>query len=214
MKLLLGVSHWINLLIVHVGRAVSWLIVPLMLIILVDVIARKVPGIWYAIDGTFLADYVSSVKLQEMEWHIHTLLFIVGLGYAYIYNMHVRVDLIRRKLPEKWHAYIEIFACAFLLIPYTSLLLYYGWNFVHASYVQNEGSQALTGLPYRWIIKSTLLIGIALMLLSGLRTLIRAVAFLREPPGTSFDAFTFDGGPAVAISVETPGRAQTPLSKL
>lgn len=207
MQLLRATSRWIDCLIVGTGRVTAWLIVPLMVVILVDVIARKVPAIWYAVSDTFLADYVSSVKLQETEWHLHTVLFVVGLGYAYVHNMHVRVDLLRRSFSQKWRAYLEIFACAVLLIPYTALLIYYGWDFVQSSFLQGEGSQALTGLPHRWLIKSTLLLGIALFLLSGVRTLILACLFLRQRETGEFDDFVFDGRLGTAESVESPGQS-------
>lgn len=201
MRLLAAVADGLDRLIVGLGRAVGWLCLPLMLVILLDVVARKIPGFWIAVENSFLGGLVSSVKLQETEWHLHTLLFVFALGYAYVCNMHVRVDLLRRRFPPRAQAWLEILACLFLLIPYTALLFYYGWDFVAVSYAQGEGSQAMTGLPQRWLIKSTLLAGIALFLLSGVRTLIRAVLFLRGGSG-SFDDFAFLGGSA-AVGAES-----------
>lgn len=211
MRQLAAVAAGLDRLIIGLGRAVAWLIVPLMLIILLDVVARKIPGFWIAVEGSFLAGLVSSVKLQETEWHLHTLLFVFALGYAYVYNMHVRVDLIRRRFSQKLRAWLELLSCLFLLIPYTALLLYYGWDFVAVSFAQGEGSQAMTGLPQRWLIKSTLLLGIALFLLSGLRAALRAILFLRGAGGGDFDSYAFHGSAAaVGLGSATDGMAAPP----
>ncbi len=106
-----------------VGRFGSWFIVPLVIITCFDVIARKIR--WQQDDGTMAGAQIwlvenfgrmfESTLLQELEWHSHTVLFAFVLGYGYIWNTHVRVDLVRENLAFKKKAWIEFIGLTFFL---------------------------------------------------------------------------------------------------
>ena len=101
-----------------------------------------------------------------MEWHLHTAIFLLTLGYAYINNAHVRIEVIREKYSSVLKSIFEILGILLFLIPYSFMIIYYGLDFVSRSYNLNEVSSALTGLSHRWIIKSFIPIGM-LMLFGG-----------------------------------------------
>ena len=100
-----------------VGRFGSWLILPLILVTVFDVTARKL--VWIQI---WLVEHLGrifeSTLLQELEWHFHTALFALVLGFGYIYNTHVRVDLVRETLSFRKKAWIEFLGLTFFMIPY------------------------------------------------------------------------------------------------
>ncbi len=77
-----------------VGKLASWLILPLIAMIMFDVITRKIDFIkeWSA---QFTMDYGVSVSfiLQDLEWHLHGALLLLTFGYGYLLNAHVRVDM-------------------------------------------------------------------------------------------------------------------------
>ncbi len=143
----------------------AWLVVPLVGVTLFDVITRR-----------FFV--LGSTKLQEMEWHLHTGLFLLCLAWGYLVDAHVRVDLVREKFAPRTKAWIELVGCVAFLLPYAALILYFGYDFVLVSFQQGEGSAATTGLPHRWIIKSTIVIGFVFVLGAGLAVLFRKIAFL------------------------------------
>ena len=64
-----------------------------------------------------------STLLQELEWHSHTVLFAFVLGYGYIWNTHVRVDLVRESLSFRKKAWVELFGLTFFLIPFILIYL-------------------------------------------------------------------------------------------
>jgi TRAP-type mannitol/chloroaromatic compound transport system permease small subunit len=152
-----------------VGRAATWLALPLAAVIIFDVITRR-----------FLV--LGSTKLQEMEWHLHAVLFMFCLGFAYIMNAHVRIDLLRDKLSERSKSWIEVVGCVVLAIPYIALLLFLSIGAAYDSYRVGEISSAGTGLPYRWIIKSCMSIGFLLLLLACVSVLMRHLLLLVAPP--------------------------------
>ena len=110
-----------------------------------------------------------------MEWHLHSAIFLLALGFAYIRNSHVRIEIVREMYPSLLKAIFEILGVLFFLIPHTLMIIYYGIDFVSRSYNLNEVSAALTGLSHRWIIKSFIPLGMLLLLLAGLSILIKNV---------------------------------------
>ena len=67
---------------------------------------------------THIGRYFESTLLQELEWHLHTALFALVLGFGTIYNTHVRVDLIRDTCSFRKKIWIEFLGLTFFMIPY------------------------------------------------------------------------------------------------
>ena len=163
------------------GKLAAWLILPLIGIIMFDVITRKYQFMQQWIMSTPLYEFMSPTKLQELEWHLHTALFLLALGYAYTVNAHVRVDLLREKLTDRGQAWVELLGICLLMLPYVLVVMYYGWTFVHQAWESNESSDAMTGLSHRWVIKSFVLLGLFLALMAGISTLLRQLVYLFGP---------------------------------
>lgn len=162
-----------------VGRGVSWLILPLIFIIMIDVITRKIEYIadWSA-DITIEYGYSVSFILQDLQWHIHGVLLMLTFGMGYLANAHVRVDIFREMGSRRTQCWIELFGLLFLAIPFLTLAIIKSIDMVTISYAQNEGSESLVGIPWRYIIKSCLPIGFFIVMLAAIATLIRVVTYL------------------------------------
>jgi TRAP-type mannitol/chloroaromatic compound transport system permease small subunit len=152
-----------------IGRASTWLALPLAAVIIFDVVTRR-----------FLV--LGSTKLQELEWHLHAVLFMFCVGFAYIVNAHVRIDLFRDKLSERGKSWIEVFGCVVFAIPYIALLLFLSIGAAWDSYLVGESSSAGTGLTHRWIIKSCMSFGFLLLLLACISVCFRHILLLFAPP--------------------------------
>lgn len=148
-----------------VGRLSAWALLALMLVIVTDVFLRR----WFIIGST---------KLQELEWHLHGFLFLMGLGWAYSKNAHVRIELVSERLSARTRAWIEMIGCLLFLLPYVSAVLWFGYDYVAYSFAYNEASASPTGLADRWIIKSVIVIGFGLLSLAALSRLLEAIVFL------------------------------------
>ena len=135
----------------------------LMGLIVIDVVGRR-----------FLA--LPTVAIQEAEWHAHGVLFLFCIGATYLRDGHVRVELIRDRLSERARAVIEVAGTILFLLPYMAVILWYGIDLAVQSYASGEGSAAAQGLGSRWVIKSALPIGFALMMLAGAVVLFRSLA--------------------------------------
>ena len=163
----------------RIGRGVSWLILPLIFIIMFDVITRKIEYIatWSA-DITIEYGYSVSFILQDLQWHIHGVMLMLTFGMAYLANAHVRVDIFRELGTRRSQCWIEFIGLVFLAIPFLLLALYYSVDMVALSYHQNEGSESLVGIPWRYVIKTSLPIGFFVLLLAAVATLIRVATYL------------------------------------
>ncbi|MFQ5849516.1 MAG: TRAP transporter small permease subunit [Candidatus Binatia bacterium] len=146
----------------RVGKLVAWLQLPIMAIIMFDVVFRR-----------FLD--VGSVMLQELEWHLHTILFLFAAAYAYQSDVHVRIDIIRHRLSERARAWIELIGCFLFLIPYTAIVLWLSIGFVERSWGLGEVSDAPGGLPYRWLIKSSMPLAFSILFLQAWSVALRKI---------------------------------------
>jgi TRAP-type mannitol/chloroaromatic compound transport system permease small subunit len=182
METLVRISDALRALVERAGQLAKWLIVPLVAVTIWDVITRKFISLQVAI-GSVFGNLLNSTKLQEMEWHLHTALFALCLGFGYIHNAHVRIDLISGGRSPRWRAWIEFLGCVFFLVPYCLVVIYFGYDFALTSYVQGEISASLVGVPHRWIIKSIFLVGMVLALFAGISILLRYFIVLFGPRG-------------------------------
>ena len=150
------------------GRVGSWACVPLVAFILVDVVSRR-----------FF--HSGSTTLQELEWHFHAFLFLSCLGYAYIRNAHVRIDLVREHLTERSRTILELAGFVLVLAPFCSLMIWYGVDIAWRAWQQGEGSPNPGGLPHWWIVKSAVPLGLLVLLLAGAAVAIRKSLLLFAP---------------------------------
>lgn len=177
----------------RVGIAASFLYVPMMVIILYDVMQRKY--LHWAPDFTdsVLYQTFSSTRLQEMEWHLHAVLFLLALGFGYVRNAHVRIELVRDTLKPRTKAWIELLGALLFMVPYCYVVIEYGAENALRAYAIGEGSDALTGLPYRFIIKGMLPIGFVFVALAGLSAAFKSIVYLFGPESLRDESATYVG---------------------
>ena len=183
-----------------VGSWGAWLILPVILVTCFDVIARKIrwvddqglvhgAQIWLV--GTFGHMFGSTI-LQELEWHFHTALFALVLGYGYIWNTHVRVDLVRENLHFRKKAWLEFLGLTFFLIPYTCIVIYFATVYAWDSYQMHEISASTVGLTHRFIIKSILAFGLIVALIAGLAVWLQVISVLFGPQDIRYPLMTLE----------------------
>ncbi|HEU4644602.1 MAG TPA: TRAP transporter small permease subunit [Burkholderiales bacterium] len=196
----LRLSERLRVFVDFVGRKGSWLMLPMVLITIVDVVGRKIS--WLDDAGrlhgmqVFLVSVFGrifeSTMLQELEWHFHAALFALVLGYGYIHNAHVRVDLIRENLAFRRKAWLELFGITFFLIPFTCTILYFAMSYAYGAFVMGEQSTSTVGLTHRWIIKSVLVFGLATVVTAGIAVWLQIALVLFGDPSRRFQLMTME----------------------
>ena len=150
------VSEW-------TGRLTSWLVLGMVALITYDVAMRYL----------FRA---GSVALQELEWHLFAVIFLIGAAYTLKHDSHVRVDVLyqSRWMSPRRRALVNLVGTLVSLVPFCLLVIVSAWPFVHDAFIHGEGSPDPGGLPYRWLLKAAIPVGFGLLLLQGLATALRA----------------------------------------
>ena len=105
MTALIGLSNAIKAVLEKLAFASGWLLIVLMCITCIDVFARK------------LSLPVPLTKFQELEWHMHTAVFSLWMGYNYVINAHPRVDSYTETLKFRTKAWIEFWGCVLFALP-------------------------------------------------------------------------------------------------
>ena len=191
MPAILRFSEFLRRLVDRVGRFGAWFAMPMILITAFDIGIRLtgVMQIWLVEN---VSQYFGSTLLQELEWHAHTVLFALVLGFGYIWNTHVRVDLIRERLDFRKRAWIELIGLTFFLLPFCSVIVYYAVVYAYDSWVIGEISASLVGLHHRWIIKSIFAIGIIVAVLAGISVWLQIAVALFGPQHWRFPLMTVE----------------------
>ncbi|MFU8814444.1 MAG: TRAP transporter small permease subunit [Pseudomonadales bacterium] len=158
-------SRMIDPWLVKMGQWISWLWAALLVVIVVNVVARYAFGL-------------GRIEFEEIQWHLYSAGFLLGLAYTYQADAHIRVDVLHERLSPRRKAWVELYGILLFLLPFITLILVYSVPFVISSYRFGEVSQAPGGLPLRWVIKAMLPLGFALLLIATLSRLTRVWALL------------------------------------
>ncbi len=159
------VSRVIDPWLARFGTWLSWIWLVLLLVIVTNVVLRYLFS-----EGR--------IEFEELQWHLYSFGFLVGLSYAYQADAHIRVDVLHERFPPRLKAWVELYGTLLLTLPFVALVLIYGVPFVASSFALGEVSSSPGGLPYRWLIKAMLPLGFVLLLLAVIARLSRVWAFL------------------------------------
>ena len=126
------------------------------------------------------AFHEGSVALQELEWQLFDILFLLGLAYALKHDKHVRVDILYTRFSPRMKEIIRIVTMLLFVIPFGLLVVWYSWDFTLQSFLQHESSPDPGGLCCRWIIKSFVVVAFGLLMLQAVSETIKAFYRLRQ----------------------------------
>ena len=78
-------------------------------------------------------------------------------------------------------AWIELLGVLLFAIPYCLVAIYFSYDFFHIAWQYNESSDSATGLPWRWIPKGIISIGLVLLLAAVVAVGLRLLVYLWGP---------------------------------
>ena len=161
-KLADGIDRFVDL----VGRSFSWLALVVALVMGLNVLLRygfSLGWIW----------------AQELEWHLLVPLTLVGMSYALRHGEHVRVDVLFAKLDDRAKLAVDLISAVIAMI-FSLLVIWLSLAYVEQSWSIGEGSPNPGGIDYRYVIKSMIPIGFALLFMQSLSHAIRHTLALRR----------------------------------
>lgn len=161
MNILLSIAHGIDKIILLSGRLISWLVVVLIMVVSYDVMMR------YLFNS-------GSIALQELEWHLFAMIFLLGAAYTMQENQHVRLDLYyqSRFVTDYQRNIIDFIGTLVFLLPFCLIIIVSSWDYVMISYHSHEASPDPGGLTHRWLLKAMIPLGFLLLFIQGIANLI------------------------------------------
>ncbi|MBD3306177.1 TRAP transporter small permease subunit [candidate division KSB3 bacterium] len=148
-----------------IGYVVSWLTTVMVVIVCYDVFTRYVLK-------------KSSVAVQELEWHLFAMIFLLGAAWTLKEDKHVRVDVLYTRLSRKQQAWVNLFGSLVFLLPFALLVVWTSVNFVKNSYMMGESSPNPGGLPARYILKACIPAGFLLLFFEAITLICKSILII------------------------------------
>jgi TRAP-type mannitol/chloroaromatic compound transport system permease small subunit len=145
----------------HIGQAVAWLNVAMVLWMAFTVLERYVLSTGY-------------IWQQEVVRYLHAIIFMLAAGYTLQCDEHVRVDVLYQHASSRKKAFVNLFGTLFFLFPFLGTILYFSYEYVITSWSIWEPSPEPAGLPLVFLLK-TLIWGYAVTLfLQGISLILKS----------------------------------------
>ncbi|OGB19961.1 MAG: C4-dicarboxylate ABC transporter substrate-binding protein [Burkholderiales bacterium RIFCSPLOWO2_12_67_14] len=165
MSFLLKLSRLIDAINELIGKVAMWLILAATLISAGNAIVRKIFN-------------VSSNGLLEIQWYLFAAVFMLGGGYAFLRNAHVRIDFISGKFSDRGRNWVDIVGIVVFLFPLCYMMATLGWPLFERAWTTGEMSSNSGGL-IRWPVYGLIPLGFTILFVQGISELIKRIAFLK-----------------------------------
>ena len=150
------------------GRIAGWLCTILMLLIGYDVTVK------------YLFNY-SNAAVFELQWHLFALIFLLGAPFTLKKDRHVRVDVLYGRMNAKQQAWVNLIGVVLFLLPFCWVVIDKSWIYARNSFLMGEGSPDPVGLPYRFIIKGSMIVAFFLLGLQGIALALESLLKIISP---------------------------------
>jgi TRAP-type mannitol/chloroaromatic compound transport system permease small subunit len=153
-----GISDW-------TGRLFAWLVIPLTILIVFEVITRRffgAPTIW-----TF--------ELSNFLFGGH---FMLVAAYGLLYKSHVRIDLFVMRGSKRTQEILDLISYLILFFPFIIVILYHGIDYAKDSWATWETSWSTWGPPL-YPSKTVIPVMAFLLLFQGISEVIKKVVYLK-----------------------------------
>lgn len=145
------------------GMAIAWLIVPMVLSLVWEVVARYVfnaPTTW-AYDMTFM---------------LYGTFFMIGSAWTLQRGGHIRTDSFYANWTKRTRARVDLACYLIFFFPALAIFAWLGWEYFWKSFQQNERIVTSPWLPIVWPFKFMMPASAVLLLLQGVSECIKCAA--------------------------------------
>lgn len=149
------------------GRSAAWLTVGMVLLMALIVALRYL-------------FQTGSIAMQESVIYVNALIFTLGAGYTLKEQGHVRVDILYNRLGVKQKALVDLLGGLVFLLPFAGFIIWESWDYVSVSWRIREGSAELSGLPYVYLLKATIILLALLLIIQGISEILKAIVSIRQ----------------------------------
>ncbi len=159
---LLAVIRFIDRINLWSGRIVAWMIVPMVLSLVYEVVAR------YFFDAPTIWAY-------DMTSFLYGAFFMLGAAYTLLRKGHIRTDSFYGEWPVRRQGLVDAICYLVFFFPGLIAFLVVSWDYFAVSYGRGERAVSSPWMPILWPLKLSLAVGIALLVLQGISEFLKSV---------------------------------------
>lgn len=148
-----------------IGRVAAWAVLTMAIVQFAIVMLRYALGF-------------GSLWMQESLHYMLAALVLFTAGWTLRSEGHVRVDIFYADATPRTKARIDLAGAVLLLIPFMAAVVWFSWPYAARAWAVREGSREAGGIPLVFVLKSTIPLFAALLLLQGIAQAVRAALTL------------------------------------
>lgn len=183
-----------------VGKIVSWLLIPLCLAMVTEVMLRK-----FGSDPVIYVDLIKNGFLHTANWFaswvpsvsnpleivpaevnpdptqwaydvsrmLYGAMFMLGAAYALSVGVHIRADFIYRNWPERMQASVDLLLYLLLYFPGMIMLLWFSSEFAMTAWTRGEKAMDTAWMPHLGPIKTVIPVSVVFLLMQGVSEVLK-----------------------------------------
>lgn len=144
------------------GRITAWLIVPMVLALSYEVIARylfNAPTLW-AYDMTFM---------------LYGSFFMLGAAYTLQRKGHIRTDSLYGGWSPRTQGWVDVVCYVLMFLPFAMVFLYTGWGYFWKAFVTGERFVSSPWMPITWPFKLVMPLTGLLLVIQGISEFLKSL---------------------------------------
>ncbi len=149
------------------GRVVCWLLMPLMLAMVYEVVARKL----------FIAPTDWAYDVSRM---VSGGMFMVGAAYALMRGVHIRADFIYRTWPDRYQGLVD--GTLYILFFFPAMIFFFLVSFDYASvaWIRWELSMDTAWMAPVAPVRTAMPLGAALLIIQGISEFLKCIYAIKN----------------------------------
>ena len=121
---------------------------------------------------------ISFIWMQETYVWMHAYIFMLGAGFTYLNDDHVRIDILYRNASQTYRALIDLIGNVFFLLPFLYIIWSYSFPFVYKSWQMNEISREAGGLSMLFLLKLAILLFVIFLFIQSISKIINSFIYV------------------------------------
>ena len=159
---LLRIAHALDPIAIWSGKLTAWLIIPMVLSLVYEVVAR------YVFDSPTLWAY-------DMTFMLYGAFFMLGSAYTLQRKGHIRTDSLYAAWSPRTQGIVEAICYLMMFMPFAAIFLWFGWGYFAKAFMTGERFVSSPWMPITWPFKAAMPLTGLLLAIQGISELCKSL---------------------------------------
>lgn len=120
----------------------------------------------------------ASAVFDDLSMYVFSAFFLPAIAYTLFLDKHVRLDIFYTRYSHKYKLYFWILVNLIFIIPFSVVIVYFGFSFTAQSFHILESSPN-GRIPYYFLFKSLIVVGFVLVILQSISEICKSILALK-----------------------------------